>query len=226
MITAKNQLLRHLILLLLTSIGFRSYGQQDIEIPFHNPPVNIEPMAGNRGISFQMIIDKKIKSMPQIGFFSVTDLNSDWGEKNISDLMTQANLTLDLVKGLRLSAGFHYTPVTGIRPSAGLIYAFANENWLFIASPRIDLQQNPNIEAMVLAEFKPKINDNWRLYSRLQGLYSQMTEIDMHGRSYVRARAGLSYREIAFGVGANIEYYGPLKLNENNIGVFTKIMLF
>ncbi|WP_131726158.1 hypothetical protein [Chryseobacterium sp. Leaf405] len=81
---------------------------------------------------------------PQIGFFSVTDLNADWGERNLNDVMTQANLTLDLVKGLRLNEGFHYTPVTGILPSAGMIYTFVNDQWLVIASPRIDLQQNPN----------------------------------------------------------------------------------
>lgn len=223
---AKNKIITNLIFMVLISVSIRSYGQ-NAEVPsFHNPPINVEPMVGSRGLSFQMIIDKKIKSLPQVGFFSVTDLNTDWGERNLNDVMTQANLTLDLVKGLRLNAGFHYTPVTGIRPSAGLIYSFVNEKWLIIASPRIDLQQNPNIEGIVLAEFKPKINENWSIYTRVQGLYSHMTEISDHRRSYIRARAGLSYKEIAFGVGANIEYYGPLKHNENNIGVFTKIMLF
>jgi hypothetical protein len=66
---------------LLTAIGFHSYGQKAEKTTFHNPPINAEPMVGIRGFSFQMIIDKKIKSLPQIGFFSVTDLNSDWGEK-------------------------------------------------------------------------------------------------------------------------------------------------
>lgn len=43
---------------------------------------------------------------------------------------------------------------------------------------------------------------------------------DFHARSYIRARAGLMHGDITFGLGANFEYYGPLKHNENNIGGF------
>lgn len=221
-----NKIFKISIISLLCLLKSYSYGQENVATPFHNPPINAEAMVGSRGLSFQMIIDKKIKSLPQVGFFSVTDINTDWGEQNVTDVMTQANLTLDLLKGLRVNAGFHYTPVTGVRPSAGLIYTFANEDWLVLLAPRIDIVKNPNVEGVMIAEFQPKINENWRYYFRLQGLYSHMTETEDHGRSYMRARAGLSYKEISFGIGANIEYYGPMKHNENNIGFFTKILLF
>ncbi|PKB18777.1 hypothetical protein [Flavobacterium sp. 5] len=220
-----NTIFRIPFVLLLCIITFHSYGQENQKV-FHNPPVNVEAMVGSRGVSFQMIIDKKIESLPQLGFFSVVDMNSDWNEKKTDDLMVQANLTLDLVKGFRLYGGFHHTVVTGLRPSAGLIYSFVNKKWTIITAPRIDLQKNPNIEGIALIEFKPKLNENWGLYYRVQGLYSYMTEIEDHGRSYIRARAGLSYKEIAFGAGANIEYYGPMKHNENNIGFFTNVLLF
>ncbi len=212
--------------LLMCIMTFASYSQENQKSEFHNPPVNVEVMVGSRGISFQMIIDKKIESLPQLGFFSVVDMNSDWREKKTDDLMMQANLTLDLVKGFRLYGGFHHTVVTGLRPSAGLIYLFVNNKWLIIVAPRIDLQKDPNIEGIALIEFKPKLNENWSLYYRVQALYSHMTEIEDHGRSYIRARAGLSFKEISFGAAANIEYYGPMKHNENNIGFFTQVLLF
>jgi hypothetical protein len=32
-------------------------------------PINTEVLGSNRGLAFQMIIDKKIKSVPKLGFF-------------------------------------------------------------------------------------------------------------------------------------------------------------
>ncbi|MBW8359888.1 MAG: hypothetical protein K0M63_08835 [Weeksellaceae bacterium] len=49
-----------------------------------------------------------------------------------------------------------------------------------------------------------------------------MISADLHTRSY----AGLTYKEFAFGIGANMEYYGPLKHNENNIGGVLQVALF
>ncbi|WP_184875140.1 hypothetical protein [Kaistella daneshvariae] len=49
---------------------------------------------------------------------------------------------------------------------------------------------------------------------------------DLHARSYVRARAGVTHNEFTFGVGASMEYYGPLQQNENNFGAFLQVALF
>ena len=54
-----------------------------------------------------MIIDKQIKSIPQLGFFSVTDINSDWSEQNLQDHMTQASLTYKVFNGLKVAAGLN-----------------------------------------------------------------------------------------------------------------------
>ena len=48
----------------------------------------------------------------------------------------------------------------------------------------------------------------------------------LHARSYLRARAGVTHKEFTFGLGANMEYYGPLKHNENNFGAFLQVALF
>ncbi|MCL9807966.1 hypothetical protein [Flavobacterium luminosum] len=206
--------------------SINSFAQEQEQKEFQNPPINVETLVGDRGVSFQMIIDKKIKSIPRLGFFSVTDINSDWGVQNLQDHMTQASLTVDLFKGLKLGAGFHNTPVTGIRPSASLIYAHASEDWFFIVVPRVDLSKDANLEGLALVEYKPKISDQWRLYTRLQGVYAHTMSQDLHARSYFRARAGVSYKEFAFGLGSNVEYYGPLKHNENNFGGFVQVLLF
>ncbi len=81
-------------------------GQEAAPAEFHNPPTNTEVLVGSRGVSSQMITDKKIKSIPQLGFFSVVDLNSDWGQLNLDDHMIMAKATVDIVKGLNSERDF------------------------------------------------------------------------------------------------------------------------
>lgn len=91
-------------LALMAGINFNA--QQTAEPEFHNPPMNFETLVGSRGVSFQMVIDKKIKSAQKFGFFSVTDFNSDWNNDQLSDLMVMGKATFDIVKGLKVGAGF------------------------------------------------------------------------------------------------------------------------
>lgn len=205
--------------------GISLDAQETEAAPIQNPPVNVEVMPGNRGVSFQMTLDKKLRSVPQLGFFSVTDFNSDWGNDQLGDLMIMGKATVDLYKGLKVGAGFQITP-GGIRPSAALIYTYANPDWLIIAMPRADLSANANLEGLGIVEYKPALSDKLRLYTRLQGTYVHAAAADLHTRSYIRSRAGLTYKEFTFGLGANVEYYGPTKHKETNIGGFLQVALF
>lgn len=223
--TRKSFLQSFVLLCLITLFScFKAQNQSPDIAP--GVPINTEVLGSNRGLAFQMIIDKKIKSVPKLGFFSVTSLVGEWGEDKVNDYMTQASLTYEIVKGLKLAGGFHVTPVKGMRPIAGLIYTKANPTWLFVANSRIDYSKDTNVEGMFLIEYKPKINNDWRFYSRIQALYEYNTVIDMKTRSYLMARAGVSYKEITFGLGTNIDYYGPEKFNENSYGVFVGVLLF
>ncbi|WP_262410472.1 hypothetical protein [Flavobacterium johnsoniae] len=222
----KMPAVRYAFIILFSLLSRNAAGQEKTPVQAVSPPINTEVLASNRGLAFQMIIDKKISSIPRLGFFSVTSLVGEWGEDQIGDYMTQASLTYELVKGLKFAGGFHVTPVKGMRPIAGLIYTKASPVWLFVANSRIDYSKDTNVEGMFLVEYKPEINDNWRFYSRLQALYEYSTVIDMQTRSYLMARAGLSYKEITFGAGTNIDYYGPEKHNENSFGGFVSFLLF
>lgn len=125
-------------ILLLSIISWNTYSQEEVAIPVQNPPINTELLFSNRGMAFQMIIDKKFKTIPKLGFFNVTSLVGEWDNDKINDYMTQSSLTYEIVKGLKLAGGFHITPVKGMRPIAGLIYTKANRTWLFVANSRID----------------------------------------------------------------------------------------
>ncbi|MCW2259518.1 MULTISPECIES: hypothetical protein [Sphingobacterium] len=218
--------IKYVFIALFSVMIGNAIAQEKSQISVINPPINTEILGSNRGLALQMIIDKKFKTIPKLGFFSVTSLVGEWDSNQINDYMTQASLTYDIAKGFKLAGGLHVTPVKGMRPIAGIIYTVANPTWLFVANSRIDYSKDTNVEGMFLVEYKPQINDNWRLYSRIQALYEYSTVINLQTRSYLMARAGLSYREITFGVGANIDYYGPEKHNENSIGGFLSFLLF
>lgn len=215
-----------IFIILLSIIHGDAAAQKEMQIPHADPPINTEVLASNRGLAFQLIIDKKFKSIPRLGVFSVTSLVGEWDKNKINDYMTQSSLTYEIVRGLKLATGFHLTPVKGMRPIAGLIYTLANPTWLFVANSRVDYSKDTNVEGLVLVEYKPKINDKWRIYSRLQGLYEYNTIINTQTRSYLMARTGLSYKEFSFGLGSNIDYYGPEKHNENSFGAFVSFLLF
>lgn len=218
--------LNYVFILLLSITSWNIYSQDKVTIPVINPPINTELLLSNRGMAFQMIIDKKFKSIPKLGFFNVTSLVGEWDNDEIKDYMTQSSLTYEITKGLKLAGGFHITPVKGMRPIAGLIYTKSNKTWLFVANSRIDFSNDTNVEGLILVEYKPEINKKRRFYSRLQALYEYNTIIDKQTRSYLMARAGLSYKEFTFGLGTNIDYYGPEKSNENSFGGFANFLLF
>jgi hypothetical protein len=213
-------------LIVCVSAFYSTSSAQQKETQFKNPPLNTEALFSNRGMCFQMIMNKQIQSAPKFGFFNITNLVGEWKGNRVEDHMTQAHVTYTIGKGFKLGGGFHLTPVTCIRPSAALIFSKANANWLVVANSRVDLSKDRNVDGVVLVEYKPRINERWRFYSRLQGMYAHNTEKGTHSRSFATARAGFSFKDFTFGAGTNIDYYGPIKHNENSFGGFINCLLF
>lgn len=191
-----------------------------------NPPLNMEGIFGNRGMVYQLLVIKKFQSAPKFGFFSVSNMVAEWQRKPIDDVMTQSNLSYSITKGIDIVAGFIYTSVNGFRPSAGLLFQKGSPDYLLVIAPRAELSRNATAETMVLAEYKPVLNTNWRLYTRLQGLYGLTLNSGNHARSYAMARMGVKFKEFAFGAGSNFDWYGPSKQYAYNIGGFVNIDLF
>ncbi|MCT3924050.1 hypothetical protein HZP94_12595 [Elizabethkingia anophelis] len=216
----KNKI--QIISMLFFSIIFYA---QEIK-PVQNPPVNVEAMFATNGMVLQTMINKKFQSMPRIGFFSVTSLISDWNENKLTDFMNQSALTFEIVKGFNVTAGYHYTEHTGFRGTTGILYTFNKRDLTLVIYPRIDLSKNSHFEGFVMAEYKPKINETISFYSRIQGLYAIRFNDDTHQRSYIMARAGISYKEFTFGIGLNVDYFGPIKQNINNLGIFAAANVF
>jgi len=200
--------------------------QQQTVQEVKNPPVVVETLFGNEGYAGQMTVNKSFRSIPQLGIFSVTNMSSKWNEKDSKDMMNQIHLTYQLAKGFKVLAGTHYTPNSGLRPNAAVMYSYSSKEFLLTVMPRIDLSNNANWEGFALVEYKPQFNENWSLYTRAQGLYCATINNGDHARSYLMLRAGVSYKEFRFGLGANWDAYGPAKTTKENYGIFLAANVF
>ncbi|CAH0165952.1 hypothetical protein [Chryseobacterium sp. Bi04] len=214
--------------ILLFSIGIVPilfFSQNNKQAP--NPPVVFEALAGNKGIASQMTINKGFQEVRGLGFFSAANISSKWNEDRSNDAMIQVNITYEVIRNIRVLGGMHYTPTTGLRPTAGLLYSLSTPEFLLIVNPRfIGFSEKSIAEGMILLEYKPAINKNWKGYSRVQALYSETIKDGAHARSYLMLRLGVSYKPLTFGLGANWDRYGPFKESKQNFGVFAAIRLF
>ncbi len=189
-------------------------------------PIGVELLLSNRGATFQSIVNKSFRSLPRLGFFGVTNFVAEWRTNQLSDYMTQGSLSFQVYKGFNLNAGFHLSNATGVRPSLGLMYSFADKTWLVVINPRVDIFRNANAEGLLLAEYKPQLKPDLQLYSRVQLLYGETIRLGLHARSYFTGRLGVSWKEFTLGAGTSIDYYGPERQNFNSYGVFLAVQLF
>jgi hypothetical protein len=58
-----------------------------------------------------------------------------------------------------------------------------------------------------------------------ESLYNYNIKEELHDRSYLYFRAVLSYQNYQFGLGANFERYGPMKISGDNFGLFLKVLI-
>lgn len=193
-------------------------------------PIPIELFVGNRAFTFQLIVSKQFSPKSRFGFFNVTNFTGDYKKNQTSDFFSQSLLTANLWKGISITTGLSAfgssNTSTTVRPTAGLQYLFANRDFVVVVLPRFDLTQTYNFETFVVFEYKPMLSKNWGIYSRLQGLYNYNTKFGFHEISSIYLRLGVSYKNVQFGAGTNLDFYGPDYYNAKNFGLFVKTDLF
>lgn len=192
-------------------------------------PVILEPFIGTKGTLVALNFSKPIIPKSRFGVFVITEFYGVYKkEKQFvqNQYMGQAHITYEFLRNLTVSSGVILDQVDGFRPTAGIQYRLKKGDFFFLAAPRIDLTQTHNGELMGFIEYTPLIKNDWKLYSRFQGLYNRDLEHGVHAFSYMRARLGTSYKTYRFGIGANFSTYGPQKFHNNEFGLFIGTLLF
>lgn len=222
-------------LLFLLAAGFLNPAfaqhQDQIKGKVANPPspVIIGSLIGNNGLHIETIFSKTFTPTSRFGVFGIADLYGvyDAQEQPMQNQqMAQTQITYRVAKGLNVSAGAFFEKHSGFRPTVGMQYSLFAGDFHFLVAPRMDLSQTYNGEVLSFVEYTPKLKNEWRLYSRAQGLYNRDMKNGIHAISYTWGRLGVSYKTYRFGVGADFNSYGPMKMKENNYGLFAGVLLF
>lgn len=207
-----------LMLLFFLFVGLIAKGQE-----FKEVPIPVELTVGNNRLGLQTIINKYFPESKKFSFFSVTNLERQQkSETNNSDFINNSQISFNLKKGFGISAGINITKFSGFAPTIGVQYVLSNAKWLLILTPNYIFSVDRNFSLLTLLEFKPKISNRLKMYSRFQSFYNQNIKSATHERSYMQLRLGLDYKKYQSGLAANLDYFGTTKIFKSNYGVFIR----
>jgi len=186
------------------------------------PPIPVEIFFGHDHLYFEMVVKKQFKPESRLGFFTVATYSAKYEDMSDVDISLPVHLYYNAWKGFAPIAGGAMNSVAGFSPYAGFQHNFASRQILAVTVASFYINSAADFKIFGLYEYKPPINDNWSIYSQLQFIYNTGLKDGVHNRSFIYLRAGVKKQAMAFGIGANLDRYGPFKTFEDNYGVFLR----
>jgi hypothetical protein len=189
-------------------------------------PLPVEVMAGNNRANLLIIINRPIDTAGKFNFFNVTVGAADYhNTPSETEIVLNNSITYALGKGFSAASGLQWHYKLGFVPTVGFQFLKASPDYLIVIFPTYNFKPTGAFETVALAEYKPKLSDKLRLYTRLQGLLVRDIEHGTHARSGTSLRAGLTFDKFTVGLGSNFDAYGPLKFEKSNHGLFFQMRL-
>lgn len=204
----------------LMGCGWLSYPAFAQEGP-PKPPTPVEWMFGHERAFFQMVVNKKFTPDSRFGLLSVSTFSAKYTNEAMDlDMVAPVLLNYSLKKGFALVGGSTVNNEVGFSPVAGAQHTFANKDWLAVSILTFFLNNSQNAELFGIYEYKPALSPSTELYTRLQFMYVHGLADGSHARSFLQLRAGLKRQAFSFGLGANLDRYGPSMHFKPNYGLF------
>lgn len=187
-------------------------------------PTPVEMLIGNNRVNLQTVIKRHISK--RFEFFSLMSGAVDYKNTFTENEMVISNSVNYLITpNFKVEAGAKLHYKKGIMPGCGFEYFKASQIWLVNLVPGYFFMPDHYFEGVAIVEFKPKITQKLRLYSKLQGMWTWDISHDSHDRSFMVARLGVSINKYSIGIGSNIDRYGASKFKRENYGLFCKVLL-
>ncbi len=215
-----------LFILIVAAISTQNVYAQDSTDHYKPKTVSIEEMVGDNRQFLQLLVNQVFVEQKKIGLLSITSYAADYKD-NLGNNEFQ-NTTLiyhNLYKGISINSGVSFTSIDGLKNFVGLQYMYQSKTLSLIYIPGYYFIKSNKLSNFALIEYKPAINENWSVYSRIQLHYNHNFENGNHFRSYAYSRLGLTYKYFDFGLAHNFDRYGADKNTKNNYGVFLKLTL-
>ncbi len=188
-------------------------------------PIPAEVMFGHQRLDFQLIVKRGFSPSSKFSLvaISIFSQNYDRDQTLGNSIVAPVQVTYKLGKsGFSLAAGAEANSKIGFLPMAGVQHVFANREILALTFVNVLSNQRADGQIFGIYEYKPRLNDTWSIYSRVQLMHIQGISETFHRRSFLYLRAGLKKGPLGFGIGANWDAYGPEKQTAQNFGLFTR----
>jgi hypothetical protein len=186
-------------------------------------PIPVELMLGSNYGSVNVTLTKKFSPESRFGIFLLNSVEFDYNEDYKNSLILKNMLFVETFKNLDIVGGPIYTN-SGLSPQAGLLYTLVKEKFFFLFNPGINIESDPVYDIMTIFQFTPKINDRFKLYTRVKFL--NVFNANGNLKSYQWIRLGVQTKGLTFGLGFNLDEHGPAPSVESNFGLFAQKELF
>jgi hypothetical protein len=180
-------------------------------------------MGGNKFMSFDMNFSRTFSDSTRLGFFHMNTIQFDYDDDTRNSFVLQDLLTYEVIKNLKIVGGIFYGK-PGVNSTIGFQYNYFGKRFLFLFAPRVNITEVPSYEFMTLIQYKARLTDNLKLFTRLKLL--NVFDANEHIRSYQWFRVGLDHRGYQFGLAADFDEYGPSADAEFNFGLFIRKEIF
>lgn len=185
-------------------------------------PIPIEMLFGNNSTNFQLTFKRPFIPGGKLTFFSLASFVADNEDKTKNSFTIPLQAIYSISKEFGIYTGAENSSATGLQSFAGLNHLHFNPTWLSLTQVSLYLNDSSDFKFFGIYEYKPKLSEKLRLYSRIQLLYKHNTKANVHQRSFIQFRLGVKQNRIAYGMGANLDQFGPQKTFKQNAGVFLR----
>ena len=204
-------------------LGLIFFISTDLFAQEKEPSIPVEIMPGHNRYFFQMVLKRQFTPESKLGFFTVTTFTSTYESNSPENRITiPVQIDYEFGKGLSAFVGTRINSFAGFTPIVGPKHTYVSRNILAITLLSYYANGKKEGQALGIYEFKPRLNDKWSIYTRLQFMYIRNFEENQHNRSYIYLRAGVRHGSWNFGVGANLDRFGPNKDVVENYGPFLR----
>lgn len=204
-----------LAILLLVNLSFFAQEKRDKPIP-------VDLLFGDKRVNLMFSMNKTIDG--NFRFINSTSTAAYYDYlKGKTEMVSTSSIVYQFHKNIGISGGMQYHFAKGFIPNIAMHFSHGNPTWLIALTPYYNFMPWNSLEAAAIAEFKPALADNLRLFTRLQGFYSYDLKKDERERGIINFRLGLTMKKYTVGFGGVIDYYRPTANEIQNYGGFVRV---
>lgn len=158
-------------------------------------------------------------SLNTLAFFQKFNDEENHG---FDEIGVQPTLFWNINEKIAVGSSLYYNSFAGFSERLSAKLTLKNSRVLFVIIPTVAHSEQTNhsyAEAFAQFQFNKPINEKISLWLNGQFL-TIWNEFKKHSRSFQQLRAGVSYKGHQFGIGIDLDQYGPNPVEKSSFGLY------